>query len=171
MKKKNYSKLNKQGGYGLIEIILGLALMGILGTGLSTFAFQTMSVTDQSKDRMHATMQANNAGSWLSRDIQMSGNVTLGGNAGFPLELQWKDTELNGYQVTYTLSEGAISRTLVKNGTDTVQTLVAQNINPDTLLTNVSSSDGLITFNVTATSGTIDMSRTYTIKQRLDLKD
>ena len=155
---------NKQNGYTLIEILLALALTGLLATGFATFTWLTMKTIVDNKDRMHAMMQVENAGYWISRDIQMSSNLTLGENAGFPLQLMQKDTDQNDYEVTYSLNEESVIRTLIKNEESPIQTLIAQKIST----ANLSDASGLLIFNITSTSGDIDVSRKYEIKPRLD---
>ena len=152
----------------MIEIIVGLAIAGFLTAGITTFALQTVNATGDSKDRMHAIMQVENAGYWISRDIQMSGNFTLGENAGFPLQMMRIDTDQNEYQVTYSLNENTLIRNLIKNEEDPVQNIIAQDINTEESSTNLSDTSGLLIFNVTSVSGEIDVSRTYKIKPRLD---
>ena len=157
---------NKQNGYSLIELIVGLTIGGLLAIGLMAYVFVTLNTIDDSKDRMHALMQVENAGYWISRDIQMSDNLTLGENAGFPLQLMHKDTDENVYEVTYLLNEKSIMRTLIKNEESPIQTIIAQNINT----ANLSDSSGLLIFNITSISGDIDVSRTYKVKSRLDFE-
>jgi prepilin-type N-terminal cleavage/methylation domain-containing protein len=158
----------KQNGYTLIETILGLALAGILGVGVTSFAVQSVNVVSDSQDYMDATMQVENAGYWISRDIQMSCNFTLGENAGFPLQMIQKDSDYNDYEVSYFLNENGITRNLTKNEESPVQTLIAKNINTETSLTNLTDINGLLIFNITSTSRDVDVSRTYKIKPRLD---
>jgi len=161
--------LNKQRGFGLIELLLGVALAGILGTGIATFTIQTFTESTKSNSRMQALLQVQNAGYWISRDVQMSANVTLGVEGGFPLELRWKDITNNQYQATYTLAGGQIKRELLKNSVENNRTLIAQDINPG--LTTCEYSDGeLFTLNVTATVDKNDISRTYIVKKRLDIE-
>jgi prepilin-type N-terminal cleavage/methylation domain-containing protein len=159
----------KQKGYSLIEMVVGLALAGILTTGITTFAVQTITEGARSNNRMQAICQLENAGYWVSRDVQMAENITLGQSAGFPLQLFWIDEDQNEYRVTFTMTEGQIKRILVKNDEEPVQTLIAQSINPAPALTNLSYTGGLLIFNVTSTFRNIDVSRSYQIKKRLDL--
>lgn len=160
----------KQKGYGLIEIVIILGLSGILATGITTFTVQTVTEGAKSNNRMEAMMQVENAGYWIGRDVQMAANLTLGENAGFPLQLVWTDIDENECEVTYTLTDGQIRRNLVKNDVETVQTFIAQSINTEPALTNCSYTDGLLTFNVTATRENSDFSRRYQIKKRLDIQ-
>ena len=159
---------NKQNGYSIIEIIVGLAISALLTTGITAFVIQTVNVTGDSKDRMYAIMQVENAGYWLSRDIQMSGNFTLGENAGFPVQMLRSDIDQNVYEVTYSLSGNTITRSLIKNEEDPVQSVIAQNINTAASLTNLSDTSGLLILNITSSHRDIDVSRTYKIKPRLD---
>jgi Tfp pilus assembly protein PilW len=159
-----------QKGYGLIEITTGLALTMILIVGLTTFSVQTVALSTRSKNRMQAMTQVENAGYWVSRDVQMAANLTLGENAGFPLQLAWVDTDENEYEVTYNITQDQMQRSLVKNDEAPVQSLIMQSINSTPSLTYLSYADGLLTFNITSTYRNSDASRNYQIKKRLDLE-
>jgi prepilin-type N-terminal cleavage/methylation domain-containing protein len=163
-------KSRMQKGYGLIEMIVGLALAGILTTGFTTFAVQTITESTRAHNHMQAMMQVENAGYRVTCDIQMADNLTLGENAGFPMQLVWLDQDQNLYQVTVNMSGGRIERTLVENDGSPVQTLIAQSINESPSLTGISYADGMVTFNVTSTYGNTDESRSYQIKKRLDVQ-
>lgn len=156
----------KQKGYGLLEIVIVLALAGILGVGITTFTVQTITETKRSSIHMQAIQQLENAGYWVSRDVQMSQNVTPGANAGFPLQVNWTDENGKKFQVTFIITGGQIQRSLVENGGAPTHTLVAQSINPAPTLTSCNYTNGLLTFNATATLGTWSVSRTYQIKKR-----
>jgi prepilin-type N-terminal cleavage/methylation domain-containing protein len=163
-------KTGKQKGYTVIEMVIGLALVGILGFGVTGFTMHTLSYGAESNNKMQALMQVENAGYWMSRDVQMSANISLGENAGFPLELTWLDIDQNDYQVLYSLTGSEIQRTLAKNGQEDLQTTIAQSINPAIDLTSCTYIDGLFIFKVTATLGSNDVTRTYQIKKRLDFE-
>jgi prepilin-type N-terminal cleavage/methylation domain-containing protein len=164
-------KIKKQKGYGLIEMVVGLALAGILTTGITTFTVQTITEGARSNNCMQAICQLENAGYWMGRDVQMAENITLGQSAGFPLQLVWIDSDQNEYQVTFNISGGQINRSLIKNGENPIQTLIAQSINPAPSLTNLSYAGGLLTFNVTSTFRNNNVSRSYQIKKRLDIQE
>jgi type II secretory pathway component PulJ len=168
MRNKSIFQKKKQQGYSVLEIVISLALIGILGVGITGFTIQTFTYSMTSENRMKAMMQVDNAGYWVSRDVQMSANITLGEYAGFPLELIWTDTDQNEYQVSYTLNGSEIKRSVAKNGQENLHTLIAQSINPAINLTNFTFTDGLLVFKVTATLGSNDVSRTYQIKKRLE---
>jgi type II secretory pathway pseudopilin PulG len=160
----------KQSGYGLIETIAGLGLAGLLTLGITTFTIQTITEGARANNRMQAVMQVENAGYWVTRDVQMSANLTLGDDAGFPFQLFWEDIDNNEYQVTYDISDNTIKRYFIQNDEEAVQTLIANNINSTPSLTNISFVDGLLVFVVTSTSADFDVGGTYQIKKRLDLE-
>jgi prepilin-type N-terminal cleavage/methylation domain-containing protein len=159
----------RQKGLGLIELIASLAIIGILSIGLTTFVIQSITLGAKASSRMQATMLVENAGFWVSRDVQMAENLTLGEDAGFPLQLAWLDTDQNDYKVTYNVTEGQMKRSLVKNDGAPVQTLIMQSVNSAPSLTYLSYADGLLTFNITSTYKNSEVSRNYKIKKRLDL--
>jgi prepilin-type N-terminal cleavage/methylation domain-containing protein len=160
------AKSRKQNGFTLIEMVLALAITGILGLGMATFTIQTFTESKRSSVQTEKIMQLENAGYWVSRDVQMSQNVTPGDNAGFPLQLKWIDENDDAYQVTYSLTGDQISRRLVVNEEAPLSILIAQSIDPAPALTNCIYTDGLLNFNISATFGAWSVSRTYQIKQR-----
>ena len=84
------------------------------------------------------------------------------------MQLDWKDIDQNEYQVTYNMTDGEIKRSIVMNDGAPVQSLIAQDISSEPSSTNLTYIDGLLTLNVTSTYGTVDVSRNYQIKRRLD---
>ena len=170
MKRIVFAVIKRQQGYTLIEMIASLALTGILATGVTAFVLQTVTESARCNNHMQATIQVENVGYWVSRDVQMSANITLGENAGFPMQLDWVDINQNEYQVTYTEADGRITRSLVENSGSPAQTIIAMSVNTAPSLTNLTYSDGLLNFNVTSTVGDKEVSRSYQIKKRLDLE-
>ncbi|MFC1861663.1 type II secretion system protein J [Chloroflexota bacterium] len=156
----------KQSGYALLEIVIALALVGILGTGITTFTVQTITETNRSSFHMQVIQQLENAGYWASRDVQMAQTVTPGPNAGFPLQVNWIDENNNTFQVTFSISGTQLRRNLVENGGAPRSMLLVEFINPSPALTNCNYTNGLLTFNVTSTVKNWSVSRTFQIKKR-----
>jgi prepilin-type N-terminal cleavage/methylation domain-containing protein len=161
-----FARIRKQNGFTLIEIVLALALTGILGLGIAAFTVQTFTGTKRSSAHTEIILQLENTGYWVSRDVQMSQNVTTGTDAGFPLQLNWIDENDDMFQVTFSLTDDQIMRSLVKNDETPLSTLIAQAIDPAPELTNCSYTDGLLTLNLTARLGSWSTNRTYLVKIR-----
>jgi prepilin-type N-terminal cleavage/methylation domain-containing protein len=156
----------KQSGYGLLEVVVALALVAILGTGISIFTVQTLSQTDRSSYQMQAVQQLEIAGYWVSRDVQMARTVTPGPNAGFPLVVNWTDENNNTFQVTFSINGNQLQRSMVENGGPSRNTQLVYSINPSPTLTNCSYANSLLTFNATATFYSWSLSRTFLINKR-----
>jgi hypothetical protein len=150
----------------MLEMAIALALAGILGVGITAFTIQTITETHRSNVHMQAVQQLENAGYWVSRDVQMAQTVTPGLNAGFPLQMSWADSSNNTFEVTVTIDGTNIQRSLIKNGGAPNLTPLADSINSTPALTNCTYVNGLLTFNATATLGTWSESRTYHIMKR-----
>lgn len=95
-----------QTGFAMLEIIIGVAIVGFIGAGLVTTIFQTFSVNDNNSDHMVAIGHVQNAAYWISHDVQMAQNIDLNDDTGTPeneiLTLSWvgwerKDTNDNQY--------------------------------------------------------------------------
>jgi len=147
--------INKnQRGFTLIEMIVTIALTGILSVGATTAFFQVFHQNTRSTSHMTAIKELENAMCWMSRDAQMAQVVAPdGGTSGFPLELSWVGWDNSEYQVTYTLVGNELQRSHSVNGGAPHELAVARHINPDTALTNCEFTDGVLTLKITAAVG------------------
>jgi prepilin-type N-terminal cleavage/methylation domain-containing protein len=120
-------------GFTLIEVIIGIAICGMLGGGIVTAIYQIGRVSDMGNARVTAVKQVENALFYINRDVQMAQNPIVGTNSSFPLTLSWKSWEDNvQHQITYNLnSAGNLTR---NNGTTT--STVAKFIDTDNGNTN-----------------------------------
>jgi prepilin-type N-terminal cleavage/methylation domain-containing protein len=169
----------KQQGFTLLEILLAMAISGIITGVITMTIFQVVSGTARTNNHMIAVRQAQNAGYWVSRDVQMSQVVVTDDDPGTPepelVTLTWTDWATNkSHEVIYTLED--IPDSTVKNlrrshsvggGAADINT-VAQFIDPDETI--CVPDDGVLTFTVTATVGAGSQeqseTRTYEIVPR-----
>lgn len=63
-------------GFTLIEVIIGVAILGIVIPMIATGFVQTLKVTASSNNSMQAIRYAQNAGVWIVRDGQQAQTVT-----------------------------------------------------------------------------------------------
>lgn len=166
MSYKVMAETENQGGYGLLEFLIALALVGILGSGITAFTLQTITETNRSSSHMQAIQQLENASYWVSHDVQMAQTVTPGPNAGFPLQLDWTDENLNVFQVTFSISGTQLRRSLIENGEPASINLLVDSINSSAELTNCNYSERLLTFQATSTVKDWSVTRTLQIRNR-----
>ena len=152
-KKKYFLKyLKKQGGFTLLEILIGLLIVGGLASGIMMTISQIFNSNVRNTARMTAVQNVQSAVHWLSRDAQMAQTVQAGGSAGFPLQLNWVEWETNDtYSVSYSLVNGEFRRGVSINGGEVTEAIVARFIDADETKTSCSVAARVITVSLTAT--------------------
>jgi prepilin-type N-terminal cleavage/methylation domain-containing protein len=168
MKMKKLKKSER--GFTLIELLIAIAITGIIAGAITGAVFQVFSINTRTTNRMAAVSQVQNAGFWVSPDVQMAQNVTPGGCPNCLLTLSWTDWEGDEHEVIYTLEDMSggvqkLQRSHSVNGGDPTVTRVAEYINPAG--TSCVWADGELTFTVTATVGGESETRVYLIEQRV----
>ncbi|AKG54143.1 type II secretion system protein [Dehalogenimonas sp. WBC-2] len=162
-----------KGGFTLVEILVALAILGLLAGAVTTAIYQIFSVNTQSNNAMLVIRQVQDLGQWLNRDIQTAQKITPGANDGLPLVLEWdyrgfSDGVYTGekHRITYTYDAdtGIITREDVvydaDNNIGTPQVIVAARY------INAVSFEGSI-LEVTAAIGNQSETRTYEITVRV----
>ncbi len=127
-----------QAGFTLIEVIVAMAITGILGAGVAITIFQIESVADSSNAHMTAVNQVQNALHYINRDVQMAQTVTPGMSPNL-LTLKWTNWDDNkAIQVKYLNQNGDLIRQYSENGGAPTSTTVAQFISTNATDTNSS---------------------------------
>jgi type II secretory pathway pseudopilin PulG len=124
-------KINKnQKGITLIELIMVIAITALIIGVIVMSISLLLNVSARSDNHMLAVRQVQNAGYWISRDVQMAQSVvTDEGSTGFPLDVAWKDWDTNLHEITYNLlGNGELKRSYSVNGGGASETLIAQYI-------------------------------------------
>jgi len=160
-----------QKGSTLIELILGTAIAVLVVGGVGETTATLMLNYGKASEQTVALPYVQNAGYWISRDIQTARTVTPGEGNGFPLTLAVPvDEEAgNDYTVEYCFEGDRLQRHLYDATMTLVSgTFIADHISTtDTLFTTLDAEAGFHELTVRAEKDGDGATRTYKINQRL----
>lgn len=140
-------------GFALIEVIVAVAISGVVGGGITVATIQVLDVNARSTVHMTVLNDVESAVHWITRDAQMAQTVNLAGPAGLPLTLTWIEWNGTSHNVTYRVQNSELQRSYSQNQSQPVTAVVAHHINVDPQMTNVQNSDGTLVFRITAAIG------------------
>ena len=114
-------------GFTLIEVIVSVAIMSAIVAGVSMTTITFLTHHQRSTSQNVVLTQVQNAGYWISRDVQVAETVTPGESNGFPLTLVIPvDTNPdNNYSVSYSFD----SDKLIRQANGSSNTVIAEYIN------------------------------------------
>jgi prepilin-type N-terminal cleavage/methylation domain-containing protein len=161
-----------QRGFTLIEVLIVIGLTGLISVGLTTTIMQVLTMSHHTANRMTAVRQVQQAGFWVSPDVQMAQPDKVDDNpsSGKFLVLNWTAQDGKEHEVDYTLENMPSSEfkiLLRKHYIDTAldsTTKVAEYINP--AQTSCVWAGGELIFTVTATVGDQSETKIYEVKPR-----
>jgi prepilin-type N-terminal cleavage/methylation domain-containing protein len=142
-----------QRGFTLIEMLVVVAITGLIALGASIASVQVINQSTSNTDYTAASRDTLNAINWVSLDTQMAQTIQTDGAAGFPLTLHWLDWDNKAYEVIYSLEDSKLKRSYSVNGSGPRVIYVAEYINTDTQMTNCASDNGVLTLKVTSSVG------------------
>ena len=158
-----------QRGFTLIEMLMVIAISGIITAGLALSVMQVFNGNAQSSSKMLVIRQVQNAGYFISRDVPMAQSLTLGVSSGFPITMEWTEFGVGGaeHQIVYSVVGDEIKREHYTNGFLDTTSFVARYI--DVTETSCSFDGNVLSVTVTASIGgyrPATETRTYEIVMR-----
>jgi type II secretory pathway pseudopilin PulG len=155
MKLAKFGLINKnQRGVALLSLMIALAISGIIMTAATMTTFQVINSSGRTSNHMFALRQVQNAGYWISYDVQMAQSVEPAAPPdadGLPLTLTWSEYASSiEHQIVYDLVGDELIRSYSINGGPPIESTVAEFIVSGT---NCEYSGGVLTFTVVSTVG------------------
>jgi hypothetical protein len=147
--------LNKnQRGVALLSLMIALAISGLIMTAATLTTFQVINGGGRTSNHMVALRQVQNAGYWISYDVQMAQSVEPAAAPdpdGLPLTLTWSEYGSGiEHQIVYELVGDELVRSYSINGGPPTESTVAEFIASGT---NCVYSGGVLTFTVVSSVG------------------
>jgi prepilin-type N-terminal cleavage/methylation domain-containing protein len=136
-----------QKGFTLLELLIGIAITGIISTGITMAISQIFTGSTRNSNHMVVVRQVQEAGYWVSFYTYAAQNMTITGDSGFPLILRWVDFDTGQqHKVVFSLNSSGLKGSYyvndVLNSTKTGKIPVFNFINPDKTKTNCQISGG-----------------------------
>jgi prepilin-type N-terminal cleavage/methylation domain-containing protein len=137
-----------QKGFSLLELLVTLAITGLITTSITMVISQTFTGSTRSANHMAAVRQVQETGYWVSYYACSAQNLTITGESGFPLILRWFDfgPPCKRHKIVFSLnSSGLRGSYYVEDVFDSLKTgqiPVFEFINPDKTKTNCQVSGG-----------------------------
>jgi prepilin-type N-terminal cleavage/methylation domain-containing protein len=169
MKIKNLRK--DQRGFSMIELLMVIALTGIITAAITTAFFQVFDMSKRTADHMIAVTQVQQAGKLVSEDMletQTGGVVVNPSVPGEFLKLGWISQNTSTvHNITYTMENGQLWRSESIDGGNATHIRVAEYI--DLTETHCVWNGSVLIFTVTATVGEESEQRIYQVRPRSEL--
>jgi prepilin-type N-terminal cleavage/methylation domain-containing protein len=118
-----------QAGYTLIEMLMVIAIMGLLTVAINQVIAHTVRISTTGTDSMTAIKQLESAFHWMNIDVQQAQQTEIERGNGFPLELSWTEWDGTQHGITYAIVGSEIKRSVSINGTQTLEMPIARYIN------------------------------------------
>ncbi len=165
-----------QSGVTLVELVIALAIISLIGSGVVMAVHQLLTATRQANDQQYTVSQLRQAEHYITRDVLMTWQIS---SSGFPLSLYWEAENEDGddlsYAVTYSLAgaSGALkelNRALVVTdiatnvAVESSSLVVAQSI--DDASSSVQFNDPTLAVTLVSVTGSHQEVRTFEVKPR-----
>ena len=141
-----------QRGFTLIELVIVIAIAGVIASAVMMTIFQVFDMNVRSSAHMTAVKQVESAVHWMSRDIRMAQDIDTDGGGDFLVKLTWVewDPPIENVVIYKLQDDGNLIRSH-SVGDDETETIVAQHIDSDSVVSRDQEVDRVVTLEITAT--------------------
>ena len=155
-------------GFTLLEVLIGVAIMAIVVGAVAMTTTTLLLNEGQAAGQNTALPQVQNAGYWISRDVQMARTVTLGEPGVFlRLDIPMDNTPEHDYTIIYSFDGDKLKRQK-HDSSGTSETFIAEYIDTgNTTFSALDADAGLYKLTVRASRDETGATRSYEISQRL----
>ena len=156
-------------GFTVVELLVVLAITGVIIAPLTMATITLLTTPQRTADQGVVLQQVQNAGRWLSRDVQMTKSVNAPAPNGFPLTLTIPrdDNPDNDYNIKYVFDGSKLKRQVYDSGDNlTSETFIADYIATDNT-TFSSLAGGSYKLSIRAVKSEAAVTRDYEVSQRL----
>ncbi len=167
--------LKSERGFSLLELLIALGIISIIGGAMAMTTATIVRLTPQSNDQVIALRQAQNAGYWITRDVQAAQTVDINPATGEFLKLTFTVVGSDNSIITYRLEDMAGGKKKLVRISQGMPMLVAEYIyydpaaNPDTSTRILEYENYKISFQITATTGDATVIKKYQASQRVPM--
>ena len=159
----------REKGFTLVEVIIAIAISGMIMAALAMTTVTLLANHRRSTDQNIVLPQVQNAGCWISHDVQMAKDVIFDNPSGFPLTLDIPiDTDKNNDESVVYLFDGNKLKRQVYDLSDTLisETLIARYINVEDSTFGIQDSN-IYKLTIKASKDKTVVEKSYEIVQRL----
>ena len=158
-------------GFTLLEAVIAVAIMAIVVGAMATTTTTILLNHGRAAEQNTILPQVQNAGHWITHDVQTARNITAGDPNGFPLSLSIPiDTdENNDYSIIYSFNGTKLKRKLYDSTPALIsETFIADYIDSDnTTFNTLNATAGLHQLTVRAVKDKSGVARIYQVSQRI----
>jgi prepilin-type N-terminal cleavage/methylation domain-containing protein len=156
-------------GFTLIELLVGLTILALVVGTASMAIITIMRLSPRNTDWAVALRQVQNAGYWISRDVMMSNEITVGTANPTFLTLMLPQVATDEKTVSYELEDmtGGLKRLMRSD--DGKQIMISEYISVagEDTTADYNSDNRTLKLIITAISGDITVTREYDSSQRV----